>query len=367
MHTSTKFLAAAALTTLTALSLCALFNGLLDNHGLIFNLNHRPTGKAFEPSELRVLKRNLIYRRNDYESAVFGTSRALYGFDCSHPFFAGVNSVNAAFPGMTFNELGHAVRHFIRHQRPRRILITLDYGSFTTSKDPFRFEFESAPAKHFQQTTNDLFITFLSADTLAKGAVSLTSKQPLYDRHAALDNITVYARSLKLGDLHQSFKKAELRCSEFWGERERQIIDHNLVAAIVEESKRKSVELYWLFTPYHHNLTAFFKRRDGLQPMVEWRREMANLLLELGEQRVFAWDSCRHLALSVDEIIQESGKGLPLFFEMSHFSQRLGNMMLDRLVQGEHAMKDDAERLIQIQPGNLNDHIQNLTGLWNDL
>lgn len=364
---SKTYLLTAASAGLAIFVMVALFNSWLDNHGLVFNLNRRPVARPVDPSEIRVLKRNLIYRRQDYETAVFGTSRALYGFDCSHPFFGSENAINAAMPGITFQEMGRAILHFISHQRARKILITLDYGSFNKSKEPFYFDFKSEPAKHINQTVSDLFITFLSVDTLTNGLASIRSNQKLYDRHGALDNSTVLAKTLKQGDLQKSFKKAESRCHEFWGQSEKQVIDSQLVSNISAEAKKRNVELYWLFTPYHHHLVSFFKKRDGLQTMLDWRREMAGLLLQLGEGRVFAWDGCPHLAMSIDAIIQESGKGLPLFFEMSHFSQRLGNMMLERLAENKHATRDEAGDLLLIQQANLPAHIQALARMWNNL
>lgn len=347
------------------LTIVTLFNAFIDNHGLVFNLNQRPLSKPVDPSEISVLKRNLIYRRSDYESAVFGTSRALYGFDCSHPFFGGKNAINAGMPGITFQEMGEAVCHFIRNQRAKRILITLDYGSFVQSKDPFHIDFGSNPFRYVGQLTTDLFKTFLSVDTLTQGLKSLGSRECIYDLYGALNNDIVLKRTLKQGDLKKSFKKAEERCAEFWGKSEKQLIDSNLLTKISKEAKDKNVELFWLFTPYHENLISFFKKRDGINSMLEWRREMSRLLLDEEQSHVFAWDTCNHLSLSVDEIIQESGKGVPLFFEMSHFSKRLGNMILERLQQGNQASRDNLDSLVCIQRGNLNAYIQMLAGLWN--
>jgi hypothetical protein len=361
------YLATACGAALALLGVVALFNAFTDNHGLVFNLNRRPLARAFDPSEIRVLKRNLVYRRYDYEAAVFGTSRALYGFDCSHPFWGTQNAINAAMPGITFQEMGEAICHFITHQKPKKILITLDYGSFTPSKDPFHYDFQSHPAKHLGQAANDLFITFLSVDTLTQSLVSLCSKQRLYDPHAALDNQTVLARTLKQGDLHKSFQKAEVRCAEFWGKSEPQMIDSNLVRRIILEAKKRDVELFWLFNPFHHHLVSFFKKRDGLQAMLDWRREMAELLLESGERRVFAWDSCKPVSLSIDELIQEAQGGLPLFFEMSHFSQRLGNRMMDQLASENHTTRDSPEQILLIQKDNLSLHLQTLAELWGAL
>lgn len=141
---------------------------------------------------------------------------------------------------------------------------------------------------------------------------------------------------------------------------------------MVHVAAAKMVRPIWIITPFHDHLWRLFIERDGIGEVLGWRRAVIQVIQEeadacgLGRQIFWDFDGSPLTRMSIDEITREASDGrLPLFYEYSHFSTRVGAMMLDRAL----GKKPGAEPGfgVPVTLDNLEDRIQALHEAWKPL
>jgi hypothetical protein len=141
---------------------------------------------------------------------------------------------------------------------------------------------------------------------------------------------------------------------------------------MVRVAAAKKVRPVWVITPFHDHLWRLFIKRDGIGEVLGWRRSLIQIIQQeadacgLGRQTFWDFDGTALTRMTIDEIISDAAAArLPLFYEYSHFSTRVGTMMLARALGNK---PDGAQDFgVPVTLNNLESRLQTLRKAWSPL
>lgn len=130
------------------------------------------------------------------------------------------------------------------------------------------------------------------------------------------------------------------------------------------------MKLTLAISPVHDLLWHRYVAHDGLPQVLDWRREMLEVLHEeqalpvQGGPVCQVWDFalCKQAAMPPAALDQERQGGLPWYVESSHFTRRLGDLMLDRMLLDPSG--PDTLHAVRLETVDLHRHLLLLAQRW---
>lgn len=273
-------------------------------------------------------------------TVIIGTSRPELGIPTEHVAWNHPPVLNMAFSGTTISEMGAWFEHCCSVAPVQEALIMLDYASCDRlagnqhTFDPGRLSrLDRGPL--LTSRAADLRMAFASWDGLSAAFQCLNTPPSGRDflTQGGRNEKVHYHKILSKGGLRRSFNLTD---SRFPSQKTDLAKDWEPLRRMVRIAAAKKVRPVWVITPFHDHLWRRFIERDGIGEVLGWRRSLVEIIQKeadacgLGRQTFWDFDGTALTRMTIDDIISDAAAGkLPLFYEYSHFSTRVGAMILD--------------------------------------
>jgi hypothetical protein len=309
-------------------------------------------------------------------TVIIGTSRPELGIPTEHVAWNHPPVLNMAFSGTTISEMSAWFEHCCSVAPVQEALIMLDYASCDRlagnqhTFDPGRLSrLDRGPL--WTSRAADLRMAFASWDGLAAAFHCLStppSGRDFLPRGGRNEKVH-YDKILSKGGLRRSFSLTD---SRFPRQKTDLAKDWEPLRRMVRVAAAKKVRPVWVITPFHDHLWRLFIKRDGIGEVLGWRRSLIQIIQQeadacgLGRQTFWDFDGTALTRMTIDEIISDAAAArLPLFYEYSHFSTRVGTMMLARALGNK---PDGAQDFgVPVTLNNLESRLQTLRKAWSPL
>lgn len=319
----------------------------------------------------RISKAHLVGRVKP-GTVILGSSRPELGIPTKHAAWNHPPVLNMAFSGTSIAEISAWFEHCCAVAPVKEALIMLDYASCDRHSehqptfDPGRLHtLDRAPL--WTSQVADLRMAFASWDGLSAAYQCLKTPPETRDflPEGGRNEKVHYDKILSKGGLRRSFSLTD---SRFPRQKTNLAKDWEPLRRMVRVAAAKMVRPIWIITPFHDHLWKLFIERDGMTEVLGWRRAVIQVIQEeadacgLGRQTFWDFDGTPLTRMSVDDIILDAMDELPLFFEYSHFSTRVGAMMLDRVLADK---SDDVTAFgVPVTIDSLEGRLQALQKAW---
>jgi hypothetical protein len=363
------YLLTAALALVAAMSVVAAFNwwrnpfNVFPPPAAVFSdFPHPRISKAYLPAQLQP------------QTVIMGTSRAEVGMPTDHEGWRFKPVFNMGLSGTSFAEIATYFEHVAATAPVRQAVIMLDYGACDTvcdpqpTFDPQRLAtLERSPA--LIARARDAWTALATWDALTSSTESLRLKpaQQTFLQSGERNERVHYQKIRAKGGLNRSFQRVD---ATFPRGTPATVKDWEPLRRVIRTAAAANVEVLWVITPYHDHLWRLFAERDGLDAVLAWRREVVRLITAESASRdlpapvIWDFDGTELTRMSVTAIQEEAAAsaGLPLFYEYSHFSTRVGTLMLDRMLLDQPAGPPGFG--VRISEATLAPRLEDLRLLW---
>ena len=270
-------------------------------------------------------------------TVLLGTSRVDLGLDPAHPALQPLGPVyNAAVVGGNM----HVIRRYFDHwiattADPKRAVIGLDFFAFNANLPPppifdedrleRRFvSLSDANLALFSRAALDASMRSFSASLTgsalsqvrADGLLTDTDMERLARARGMDDRIAVsVALYLNGADRFANFTISEAAIDD--------------LRAIVEESRRRKIDLRLFVPPEHVLLTEALVQRGLMCAFLDWKKRVAEIAPY--------WDFSGYNAITTEPV----GRSMKYYWDASHFRASVGNWILSRMFGSEDASLPD--------------------------
>ena len=352
-----------AVGTVAGLAAVATINLLVDPLGAypLFSL------KAIEPYRPQLLSHPAkaeMLLRSDCEVLLLGTSRVQVGLPVKHPAYGTTSVCNMGLAGTTLTEISGVLQFALRHDRPKRVLLGVDFILFSDVRglsanfENSRFNPELAPVDyHFKnvlgsQMLEDSWMLLFQwlrgvpQPTADRGFLSKSVRPGISQRESFARGIRKF---LTEPEIYGAYRYSEQRLDVF--------------RQMVRRCRKERVDLI-VFIPPVHALELETVRVAGLWPVFEqWKGDLARILAEEGmAQSAPLWDFTGFTG-PVAEAVPPPGNTtarMHWYLENSHFTAALGEIVLNRLLSDSAASSRELDFGKRLTTHNLAAHLAQL-------
>jgi len=315
---------------------------LIDRHGM-------RKAKAVDLATLR------------YDTLLLGTSRTLGGLDPEHPDFGDASgnsgsdrtAYNAALSATNFYETLQ-VYQFARQQlaqrdqRLKHVIIELDFTGFsdwgTTNADfdDSRFSGQNSLPRDVQRSLSFGKLK----DTLSTIQFN-RSGQPGQYSDRGFRRFRVYGAA-DAGQGPTESPALDHRALFTWTTQEF-IRSHNrehdsrdrlaLLQQLLDQAQQDGTQVTLFVSPLHAHLLEGLHRVNQYDDFEQWKRDVVALVESTAQSEpVEIWDFSGYNSITTETIPPEgSGQQMQWYAESSHYTQPLGNIMLEQMLTGQSA------------------------------
>lgn len=349
------------------MGLVAMLNVAVDPNSIfrwsaVQGWNDQKTLKSGGGRELK----SLILASHQFEVLFFGTSQGEVGFDPASPVLEGAQAFNASLSYTNMYELGHAMAFATQHQRPRLVVIALDFVSFSGSEltggDFASSGFAGAnlwPAyarRVFSaQSLKDSFSVMRKSrrgqrQFFAQGGNVDPAVRGAYDNQKEFHSlIATYLTDESPQILPQQRRQNTFLSFRYEPERV------TLLQQLVSRFEQNGAQVL-LFVPPVHAWYLDALTGAGLLPVYEqWKRDLTASMAALNTQAqrpVHLWDFSGYSAITTETVPQNSDP-MRWYWDPAHFKAETGNLALARMLGREDAVKDFGVELTPVSPGSV--------------
>lgn len=352
MFSTRKYLLCLVATTFLVLAVAAAFNWVMNPYNVfdppvLKGVNDR---QPFLHSQERFYKACAVIRQQP-QTVILGSSRADIGLSPQHPGWTQQPVYNLSVAGAPLEVLAKYFEHAVAVAPVKNALIMLDYASRETPpgfqpvvRDRWLDQFEDG-ARDSQAATR-LHLALLS------WAVTSTGFKTLFTN--GCDNVQLPDGQLDNQDCWRRLQEKHrddpgwsweanfsLGLIPFSGRlsvgRQWEHLQH-----IFDLAAQHGVEVTYVISPTHDLLWQRCIEEENMDTVLAWRSELLQQAHEgaqrLGRPMPVIWDfalaeSARMSpATLMKEMKSRPDNTLPLYLEYSHFTKRLGDRLLDRVL-----------------------------------
>lgn len=347
-----KYILFLVVTTFLVLAVSAGFNWVMNPYNVFAppvwrGINDR---QPFIHSQERFSKACAVIRQQP-QTVILGSSRPDIGLSPQHPGWTQLPVYNLGVAGAPLEVMAKYFEHAVAVAPVKKALIMLDYASAEMPPE-VRPAVRDRWLDHFQggsrhsQAAARLHLALLSWATTSTGIKTLVT-----DRH---DNVQLPDGQL---DNHDCWR----RLQEKQHENPRWNWESNFSLGLIPFSGRLSfgrqwehlqhifdlaaqhdVEVTYVISPTHDLLWQRCIAEENMETVLAWRSELLQQAQEgsrrLGRPMPVIWDFALAEAASMSpaelmaEMKSRPEHTLPLYLERSHFTQRLGDRLLERVL-----------------------------------
>ncbi|HTJ78616.1 MAG TPA: hypothetical protein VL357_06430 [Rariglobus sp.] len=302
---------------------------------------YRDTSEA-----LRTSKAGLVRAHPDCEVIFAGSSRINIGLNPEHPALAGSKTLNLAFSGGLILETAPMVRYALAHEKNLKLVIVgIDPGDLVSNRDLRRVtDFYSSPLAD-EGFSLDRELRYWIGMPVLKASIS-TLRNALHGESSPNAPLGQSLLPRIPPDLRAYVKNQRqdfiFETSEAWAlePKESSIGKVDALRSLLSDLRKAGVKALVVFPPMH--ALRLVNPSDDYPEHVAWERDRRILAQVCGEVNglpetgpaVQLWDFM-NFAPPMDEPLPAAnapGKGFPDWFDLVHFSARVGDRMLDRML-----------------------------------
>ena len=332
-----------AACTLTGLAMVAALNLLVDPLGAYPGVSL----KAMEPYRRQLMSRPAkaeMLLRNRCELLLLGTSRVQAGMPVDHPAYGTTNVLNLGLAGTTLPEIAAVLEFALRHQRPKRVLLGADFFLFSDVRGAGG-DFDNSRFNPNLQSLDYHFKNILGSHMVADSWMLL--RQWSRGEPPPKTEKGFLSKSLRPGaSQRESFVRSVRRFltePEVYGAYHYSPGRLDIFQQMLHRCRDEQVELI-VFIPPVHALELETVRAAGLWPTFErWKADLARILAEEGVADTIPFWDFTGFAGVLGESVPAAGDTttrMRWYFEQSHFTRALGELVLNRLLPPKSSRAD---------------------------
>ncbi len=390
LRATKKYLFAYLITTALLLVVTFSFNVIIDPFGVyrlvdIEGVNSVKTGQAHR---VRLAKAGAV-RAFRPSAVVLGNSRAEYGINPDHPGWSTKPVYNLGISGANIYEILRYFQHANSIQRLSEVLFMLDLNQFDAYWENSIDFTEKRLAVTVEGTPNELYYAFdfvpttLSLNALAQSISTIwrssTGRTTTYLRNGQRDwrdDLLFRTVIANFGSYHSLFtmeeeslflRKSNGRSSGLHAYSYNETTKVNVFdwfRRIVQISIRDGIELRLVLTPSHGRYFETNRLLGDWALWEEWKRTLVSIVEEeagiAGVEPFPFWDFSGFNPLTVEPVppASESGIKMKWYFESSHFTTGMGDMIQDRVFGREASGRKVPDYFgVLLTKGNIEDHL----------
>ena len=340
-----------------------------------YRIYHQPNLKDRQASQinlllyLRLSKAYQLEKINP-ELLILGSSRAA-SLIPSSPKSDGIQGYNASLPGMTLYEIKQYLKHAVLYNKPKKVIIALDYPSFFEKAPKFQsgylesrlagtqddLNIVNSVARHYQ----DLYQTLLTSSAI------FDSIRALFDiKHSGLTFYSDGTWSSTVGVDHETRKSHFLMIAKQYYKKSKKAEtkdDLSLLAEIISYCYQQKIDVSFYISPTHYLMIDGYQEAGKLSSFYLWHQQVLEVLAAQAKATnrppfpLFAFQNDVHAA--GETILTPSTDGY-FFLDVMHFNFAYGDVIVDAIL---NQSKNDAHKKhshIQLKQDNLDQYISNV-------
>jgi hypothetical protein len=303
--------------------------------------------KTMEPYRCQLMSRPAkaeMLLRHRCEVLLLGTSRVQAGMPLDDPAYGTTNVLNLGLAGTTLPEIAAALEFALRHQRPKRVLLGVDFflfsdvrgagGDFDNSRfnpelQSFDYHFKNVLGSHMVADSWMLLRQWSRGEPPPKterGFLSKSLRPGASQRESFARNVRRFLTEPEVyGAYHYSPERLDI------------------FRQMLRRCRDEQVELI-VFIPPVHALELETVRAAGLwQTFEHWKADLVSILAEEGMADAIPFWDFTGFAGVLGESVPAAGDTttrMRWYFEQSHFTPALGQVVLKRLLSPKPPRED---------------------------
>ena len=318
------------------------------------------------------------------QTILLGTSRAAVGLNARHAVFqAGDQPVlNLALGGCDVDQMRLLLVHAHATSGIKRAVIGLDLESFVTSGRP---DFDAAALAGNPQSdpawaapariavSRDVFWSAMTgalktATAKAPHRGESTAADPSAQNEALIRSLEGQRGLIWLAEFNNFYSRLPhlfpyWRPGQAWSSDARRAGSMQAFRELLAYAREHDIELQLFISPVHARYLEWY-RRVGWWPLFEaWKRELVAAIDQSqrpssSRATVALWDFSGFNAVTTETVprIGDLTTRMQWYLESSHYSARLGNLMLERMLAADKEAESPLPRT-RIDPGNIERHL----------
>lgn len=340
-----------------------------------YRMYHQPNLKDRQASQINLLlylRLSKAYQleKIDPELLILGSSRAASLIPSSNGS-DGIQGYNASLPGMTLYEIKQYLKHAVLYNKPKKVIIALDYPSFFKKTPKFQsgylesrlagtqddLKIVNSVIRHYQ----DLYRTLLTSSAI------FDSIRALFDiEHSGLTFYSDGTWSSTVGVDHEKRKSHFLMiANQYYKQSKKAENQHDLslLAEIIRYCYQQKLNVSFYISPTHYLMIDAYQDAEQLSSFYLWHQEVLQVLTAQAQAAkqppfpLFAFQNDLHAA--GETILAPSIDGY-FFLDVMHFNFAYGDVIIDAIL---NQSKNDAQKEhshIQLKQDNLNQYISDV-------
>ncbi len=347
--------------TITTIVTTALTNYLVDPYG-IYNTKILNIPKIRQDRKMRLIKAIKAAELKP-KSIVLGTSRAETAFNPSHPYFI-QPAYNLAVSSCSMYEAKFYFKKALEGKRLKKVLLALDYIMFNRLKQKQVTDFES----YFNENPFLIKLKYaFSIDQLKDSIYTLLgiASGPLFLPNGVRKPGYGMENIIKKGLYLQNFIRNERGYYSGYPTNytykdtgRNSFLDFEY---ILKKCYENNIKLDIIFGPSHIRQWESLAYYLGYDKWLKWKKDVViavNKIAKLYGKKPFrVVDFAVYHPLTSEKIPTKPGIKMKYYRESSHYTQTLGNIVLDRLMGKAQQYKDFG---VQLTLDNIDKHLQKL-------
>jgi len=318
---------------------------------------------------------------------ILGSSRAEFGLDSRHPGWRTTPTFNLGIPGPNAYELMRFFQHANAIRRLDRVVIGLDLFQFNIYR-PNRKDFDEGVLKQSMDRIGPVFPfrfalrslqMLLSADMLASSyrTLNMQGEEIVYLQDGSRNQKIIHSYTHPLG-VRVSFRDQAMIASKAYGRKfgfrntKTGESSFEYLRKLLEMAHRDTIDLHLFLSPAHawslENFDAFRDWNDR----EEWMRRLVGVNEETARRhhgKAFPlWDFSGYNSYTTEEVpaIGDT-REMQWYFEGFHYTQALGNLILDRIFRYSDMSRDIADDFgLRLTSENVDLHFANTRAAQKD-
>ena len=332
------------ITTIILCILTSMINFIINPYD-IYNIDLFNFKKVAIDNKLREIEPIKI-KQTKPSSIVLGTSRPKYGIDVSHEYFKPV-SYNLAISSGSIYENKQLFKLSIQQGNLKQVLLGLDYRMFSL-KDKENDGIISNSSKIKYIFSSDALIdSFKTILEIGDAAVLRNGNTILFNKYKN------YANDFK--SVEKEYYKNNSKDYTYTNTGKNSFLDFEEILEIAYEN---NIDMDIIFNPSHIRLWESLDYFIGLDTWYRWKKDIVLTVEKVAKKynkkpfRVV--DFAIYHNITSEKIPTDDTK-MKYYFESSHYTHDLGNIVLDRLIN-KSEYKDFG---VEITSKNIDAHIEN--------
>lgn len=281
------------------------------------------------------VNKSVILDRFAFDTVFLGTSAAETGLDPNSPVLAGARAFNAGLPFASMAQIHGAAVYVAQHQKPRRVIIGLDFVVFS---DRWGALADYADSAFAGQSLLPIYAQRLlsgqaAADSLAVVAASVRGKRSPFGKHGGYDP----AAAKLPDDVRKQFTASldSYLAPHAYGGYHYAPGHVEMLRDAVTRLRANGTQVLLFVTPVHA-LHMDMLETAGLLPQYDaWKRHMVTLVAELNQEPgtpVRLWDFSGTSSVTTEPVPEQPGARMRFYWDALHYSAATGDLILCRML-----------------------------------